>query len=475
MNAKRLSVYVFLGACLGIVSPSFGLSNSNVLVLYNPASAESVQIATYYAQVHPGVQQLALNNVPTTEQVSWNVYLGTIRPQVVPALNSSIDCIVTTKGLPLRIYNPNEDPNKYKIWNTYSSLESELARVDSITTRTLMGNQKYWADPPSGNPLAQNPYYYYADRPFDYDTEGIRLTSRLDGFTVADVTGAINRAQRAVIGRPGYTFLVDDDPSAPGAPADRMETLVSNVLIPRSIPRIYDSTTAFIRDANGPVLGYVSHGVHGGAPGDYILNPTTGLRITPASGGIFHTYESYNAYTFDQNSIGQMPARQGLVAEWLHLGGAAGVGCVQEPGVSTYNITNEERMFQMLLDGYTWAEAAWRATYQLSSVNTIVGDPLMRLRPWVPGDSDLDGDVDLFDISAIKSAYGTRAGNPGYNLMADMNANGVVDFWDLSFVKSNYTGSLPHLSGMMAIPEPSCLSLLLLAGLGTVARRRLRP
>jgi uncharacterized protein (TIGR03790 family) len=450
------------------------LDSSNILVLYNPASPESVQIANYYAQVHPGVNQLALNNVPTTEQVDWSVYLNTIRPQVVSALTPSIDCIVTTKGLPLRIYNPNVDPNTYKVWSTYSSLESELARVDTINTCVLMGNQKTTADPPSGNPLAKNPYYYYADRPFDYDTEGTRLTSRLDGFTVADVTSAINRAQKAVIGRPGYTFLIDDDPDAPGHSVDKMENLDSNVLTPRNIPHIYDGTNTFVRDANGPVLGYVSHGVYSGAPGDYILNPATGLRISPAKGGVFYTYESYNAYTFDPSAVGQMPVRQGLVAEWLRLGGAAGVGHVQEPGISDMSLTKEDRMFQMLLNGYTWAEAAWRATPQLSYVNTVVGDPLMCFKPWVKGDFDLDGDVDMFDISAVKLAYGTRAGDPGYNLLADMNANGVVDFWDLSFVKDHYTGSIPNTPPPLTIPEPSCLAILILAGLGTVARRRPR-
>jgi uncharacterized protein (TIGR03790 family) len=462
---------VVLGIGLGLAAPSFALDSSNVLVLYNPASPDSVQIASAYAQVHPGVQQLALSNVPTSEDVSYDVYLNTIRPQVLSALTPSIDCIVTTKGLPLRITNPKM--GGYSSWNVYSSLESELTRVDTIGTRQLMGNQAYMLPAPIGNPLALNPYYY-ADHAFDYGTDGIRLTSRLDGFTVADVTTAINRARKAVIGRPGYVFLVDDDPSAPGAPADKMANLVNGVLAPENVPYIYDATGTFVREATGPVLGYVSHGVYGGAPGDYLVNPDTGLKITPAAGAVFHTYESYNAYTFDPSAVGQMPMRQGLVAEWIRLGGAAGVGTVQEPGVSSFNITNEDRMFQMLLDGYTWAEAAWNATAQLSFVNTVVGDPLMVFKTWVQGDTDLDGDVDLFDVAAVKAAYGRHAGEPGYNLMADMNANGVVDFWDLSFVKSHYTGSLPRApTADVTLPEPTCLSLLLLGGLAVARRRRI--
>jgi uncharacterized protein (TIGR03790 family) len=461
MNVNKLSCGGFLGVCLGIVASSFGIDNSNVLVLYNPASSDGAQIADYYAQVHPGVSLLALNNVGTSEDTTWDVYLNTIRPQVLSALTSSIDCIVTTKGLPLRIYNPKVGSGA---WNVYSSLESELTRVDTIDTRQRMGNQAFWLNPSAWNP------YSYENRSFDYDTYGIRLTSRLDGFSVSDVTAAIDRARNAVVGRPGYTFLIDDDPCARGAPADKMESLVNTVLAPRSVPYIYNQTTAFIRDASGPVIGYVSHGIYGGAPGDYILNSATGLRITPAAGGVFHTYESYNAYTFNESSIGQMPVRQGLIAEWLRLGGAAGVGHVQEPGVSSFNITNEDRMFEMLLDGYTWAEAAWNATQQLSFVNTVVGDPLMRYRQWVAGDADLDGDVDLLDVSTVEAAFGTRAGEAGYTLMADMNADGVVDLWDLNFVEDNYSATI-GLNPPSTLPEPSSLALLILAGLGIIARR----
>ena len=41
----------------------------------------------------------------------------------------------------------------------------------------------------------------------------------------------------------------------------------------------------------------------------------------------------------------------------------------------------------------TFVEAAWRATRQLSYMNTVVGDPLMRLQAWLPGDANLDGAV----------------------------------------------------------------------------------
>ena len=135
MRPTRLALLaVAVSACgvvLGAPQPSYALDESGVLVLVNSASPEGLQIASYYARAYPGVRTLALDNVPVTEEVSWDVYLNSIRPQVLSALTGSTDCIVTTKGLPLRIDNPKLSPAG---WNQYSSLESDLERIDSISS-----------------------------------------------------------------------------------------------------------------------------------------------------------------------------------------------------------------------------------------------------------------------------------------------------------------------------------------------------
>jgi hypothetical protein len=41
------------------------------LVLYNTASPDGLEIAQYYAQVHPGVKLLGLNGVTTAEENYW--------------------------------------------------------------------------------------------------------------------------------------------------------------------------------------------------------------------------------------------------------------------------------------------------------------------------------------------------------------------------------------------------------------------
>lgn len=51
-----------------------------------------------------------------------------------------------------------------------------------------------------------------------------------------------------------------------------------------------------------------------------------------------------------------------------------------------------------------------------------------------PGDVDDDGDVDIFDLSALITLWKTT------NSSADFNNNGVVDIYDLSILLTNWTG-----------------------------------
>jgi hypothetical protein len=50
------------------------------------------------------------------------------------------------------------------------------------------------------------------------------------------------------------------------------------------------------------------------------------------------------------------------------------------------------------------------------------------------GDVDDDGDVDIFDLSALITLWKTN------NTNADFNNNGIVDIYDLSILLSNWTG-----------------------------------
>lgn len=50
--------------------------------------------------------------------------------------------------------------------------------------------------------------------------------------------------------------------------------------------------------------------------------------------------------------------------------------------------------------------------------------------PLADVDLNFDGKVDIFDIVKVGLAFGSKAGEPEYNLEADVNADGVIDIFD---------------------------------------------
>ncbi len=475
-----------------------------MLVLYNAASPDGAQIANYYAAVHPGVELLAINGIGTSENITADDYLSIVRPQVLSALTPQRSVIATTKGMPLRINvtepapaatfpnlptytDPYGELHSILNWKPYSSLESELANIDTVSSWEMMGDQSYSM---SGH-FSRNPYYD-ATSSFSFDQYGTRLTARLDGYSVGDVIGAIDRAQNAVVGplnSPNGTahFVVDNDP-APQYDAT-MTRLVNNVLAPAGVPVTYDdsSPSVFISTAPGPVIGYDSHGVHqSGTPSDYILN---GIDFDLADGAVFTSLESYNAYSFD---VGGTTNGQGQVAQWLQIGGTAGVGYVQEPTASWVTVSNEDILFANLLDGRTFAEAAWAANFELSYVNTVVGDPLMTWKLLIQGDVNVDGVVDISDLAIMGAHWSGTAAPGGYGWsIGDLNSDGTVDISDLALLgadwgqSTNWAAGQANLAGLPQnsfaeafelyfhpIPEPASWVLFLASTLGMLGCRR---
>jgi uncharacterized protein (TIGR03790 family) len=475
----RRSLWVLsLCAALGAVcsqAPA-GIDPTSVVVLYNDSDQDSIDIANYYAQARPGVRLLGLSNVSTAEQVTQDVYLDVIRPQVLAGIDDSTQVIVTTKGLPLRIINTTPNPGTYPgwrgaqygmsipndWWQPYSSLESELTRIDLIDSPEMMGDQSFLLSP-SAFPFetfhpAANPYY---DKRTAFDrtdpaNEGIRLTARLDGFNILDVKASIDRAQRSYLTPAPQYVVVDDDPDAPGAFADLMPELVNDVLLPAGQDFVYDTGTQDITNAPGPVIGYVSHGSQAAGP-DYIDR----LNFDLAPGAVFHTWESFNAYSFKEgfNLYGQ-----GLIGEWLADGGTAALGQVQEPKATKTSVANEDILFDMLLQGYTFAEAAWSATAQLSFVNTVVGDPLMTFNPWVIGDTDLDGLLTISDLNAILANWNTQS--QPYNIQdGELTGDGFVGAKDLQLFLSQWQNQPPSLDvESTSIPEPQSSAVFIFLG-----------
>jgi uncharacterized protein (TIGR03790 family) len=472
-----------------LASWSFALEANRTLVLYNAASSEGTEIAAYYAQKRPGVRLLGLNNLPAGEEINSTQYRTILRPQVMAGLTDDIDTIVTTKGMPLRVYNENnilQFPHTYTdpygvqrtifadSYKRYSSLESELTRVERFSTWKQMGDQTWWYPPVGFNP-SQNLYYKHDGRfnRSERSGDGMRLTSRLDAYTVTDVKAMIDRAQKVFVVPFGHATVVDDSPAALVGDATAMEELVNNVLVPQNRAYNYSPTVSPVYDDERPIIGYVGHGTNDGSGelGPHYI--TQQLNFRPARGAVLHTWESFNAYSFVK---GNNRSDQGLIADWIERGGTAALGHVEEPGGNLANVANEDRFFEMMFAGYTLAEAAWNATNQLSHTNTLIGDPLMTWREWLPADASLDGLVNLVDYSALASNWM----GPGTFDTGDFNNDAVVNMLDYNILAMNWLRSadggtvpgsnLPPPPDINTVPEPSAAIGLVLGVAGALAR-----
>lgn len=77
-------------------------------------------------------------------------------------------------------------------------------------------------------------------------------------------------------------------------------------------------------------------------------------------------------------------------------------------------------------------------TYGNDCVAAMAGMSLAYHDECLVGDLDLDGDVDLNDLSALLGVYGKCVGDPGYWPRADFDNSGCIDLHDLAEILGHY-------------------------------------
>lgn len=493
----RICTMAAAALILSTATASADIAENQVLVVYNQASAEGIALKDHYLAAHPGIPAqnvLALNSTSLlTFQRSQAQFISQIRDPirahlVANNLTQQVVAIVLIRPFPHRIFDTdaatagdNVNVSATELSNgdaTYASLDAELVLLwQDLFTGEAGGTMDSLSDN-----MIDNPYHMSTNGIESWTRANIQtaktftnrgnvawvlggsgstrltpgdmyLVCRIDGSTLADAQAVIDRAQGLVANRAVSWIILDefdvtvgderdDDPlfltNDPFLSGDDYEQTRDRMLADGWNVR-YDDTANFIDSSEEvrPLIAYASYGRGHGAAGeqpdaDYIDD------FNFAPGAMFNTIESFNGRAF--NGLGTQ-FNQEQIADFITAGGTFGVGHVYEP-FSFSVFDNEFLMYNMLVKGRTFAEAAYTAMPALSWQHIVVGDPLGRFLDVVDqwGDCNADGTVDDADTQHFVDCITGVPGTVGPACeCADFDGDGDIDLRDMNEYQRSFS------------------------------------
>src|SRR6266851_2856976 len=352
-------------------------SGANVLLVVNNASQSSRTIAEYYARKRAVPATNICHNTTsieeTIERADYDRQIEGPTARCIAAMSGQdrILYIVLTKGIPIRIQGTGGRDG------TVSSVDSEL---------TLLYRRQTGVNPPIAGPLP-NPYFAAnqpvnePSKPFTHERADIFLVTRLDGFTVEDVLGLIDRG---VASKKEGRILLDGKESwqtpTPGntwlkAAAESLKGLGLG-------DRVELDESSYVLKNIDNVLGYYSWGSNDSAIKDRNLN------LHFVAGALAAMYVSSDARTFKEPpagwTIGDPNAsnpktfyagtQQSLTGDLIRAGITGTAGHVAEPFLDA--TIRPDVLFPAYVTGANLAEAFYQAMPFLSWQTVVIGDPL---------------------------------------------------------------------------------------------------
>jgi uncharacterized protein (TIGR03790 family) len=355
-----------LATCFGIVaacifftvSASASQSYTDVLVVINSNSAVSEQIGSYFAaQRNIPSGNIVRIAVPVTEEITDAQFqdLRTKLETIIIArgLKDAINFIVTTKGMPLKINRGDVMLN--------ASVESELMLILGKYQGYIGGYNRTFSP------------YYGVHGDFTHAVYDMYLVTRLDGYTVSDVFGLIDRASTIPSSIPAAaTFVMDQDTSWNNTTGylNTNMTIAKTALRARNLNVTLDQTSLYLTHQTN-VIGYVSWGSNDRYAS--LVTDNAKQYNTYLPGAIAETYVSTGGRSFEA----PMSYGQSAIADMIAEGITGVKGYVYEPMSSS--MADVSILFPMYADGYTLAEAFFSASSYISWMDVVIGDPKYRL------------------------------------------------------------------------------------------------
>ena len=374
-QSNQMNRTLLLAACLlfSMSAHGFAQTGANVLLVANEAFPDSGRIAEHYARVRgvPAEQVLRIT-VDVADEIERPLFEAKIQSPIATWLRQHsaqdrILYIVLTKGIPLRVKGT---PGRN---GTVASVDSEL----TLLYRRLLGQASA-----AGGSL-KNPYFLgeapvAQAKPFSRQLSDLYLVTRLDGFTVQDITGLIDRGASPV--RDGRVLLDQKAGSIEAAGNAWLEAAASRLVKAGFESRVVLETTNEVLQGQKNVLGYYSWGSADWA----IKTRRFGFSFVP--GAIAAMYVSTDARTFTEPpaswTIGNWADRQtfyagspqSLAGDLIREGVTGVAGHVAEPYLG--GAIQPYILFPAYVSGFNLAESFYLAMPYVSWQTVVVGDPL---------------------------------------------------------------------------------------------------
>jgi uncharacterized protein (TIGR03790 family) len=364
-------------ACVGVLTVLLlartvaAQTADNILLVINDSSPASLQLGEYYATKRSIASDHIVHiKTAVADLVARADYDAQIESPISEwlsrhGLQDRVLYIVLTKDVPLRIAGTEGR------MGTMASVDSEL----TVLYRKLLG-----MDPVVIGQVS-NPYFLdqkplIEAKPFTRFVADTYLVTRLDGYSVDDVIGLIDRGSAP--SRDGAIVLDQRASTGDAGGGDRWLAEAADRLrrAGHQNPVLLERTTALAAPSD-PVLGYYSWGSN---------DPANRLRqfgLKFSNGAIGGMFLSTDGRTFTEPRATWLPGggkasagsgTQSLVGDLIRDGITGVAGHVAEPFLNA--TIRPQILFPAYLSGFNLAESFYLAMPFLSWQTVIVGDPL---------------------------------------------------------------------------------------------------
>ena len=379
-------------------------SAANVLVVSNRASAASETIARYYVE-HRGISQTNVCAIMTavTESIARPAYESQIEGPIWQCIagaraHDRILYIVLTKDVPLRISGTagrtgHQRERRLGVDAALPAPHRTDCPTSGVRRQPVLRGDGAGREHPALQPSRNQDIY---------------LVTRLDGYTVQDAIGLVDKAAAAA---PRGRFILDERGALVDPGGDRWLRATAERLRSQGLDdRITLDESRQVLTKQADVLGYYSWGSNDPA----IRSRHFDMAFVP--GALAGMFVSTDGRTFKEPPASWTPSddarngvfggsHQSLMADLIRDGVTGAAGHVDEPYLDA--TIRPDILFPAYVSGRNLAESYYAAMPYLSWQTIIVGDPLCAPFPHKTLEGrDIDGGLD--EATELPASFARR-------------------------------------------------------------------